>query len=75
MAPANCHDGIDDQKGPLARVMKMSQFSVREISKNNDFISDTKVLNDTTTWLGKHGSKGDPGTNSKDNTEKDGHTP
>jgi len=35
MAPDNCHDGIDDQKGPLARVMKISQFSVKEISKNN----------------------------------------
>lgn len=34
IAPDNCHEGIDDQKGPLARVMKMSQFSVREISKN-----------------------------------------
>ena len=34
IAPVNCHDGMLDQKGPFARVMKISQFSVREISKN-----------------------------------------
>lgn len=33
IAPASCHEGSEDQKGPLARVMKMSQFSVREISR------------------------------------------
>jgi hypothetical protein len=31
MAPLSCHEGIEDQKGPLARVMKISQFSVRDI--------------------------------------------
>lgn len=33
MAPLSCQEGMEDQKGPLARVMKMSQFSVREISR------------------------------------------
>ncbi|KAH3682228.1 hypothetical protein WICPIJ_006807 [Wickerhamomyces pijperi] len=33
-APANCQDGAEDQNGPAALVMKINQFSVKEICKN-----------------------------------------
>lgn len=35
MAPVSCHDGMELQKGPLARVMKISQFSVKEICRKS----------------------------------------
>lgn len=33
IATQSCQDGMDDQNGPLARVMKINQFSVKQISK------------------------------------------
>jgi hypothetical protein len=50
-------------------------LSERNLEEEN-LVDLTKVLNNTTV-LGVciHGGKGNPGTNSEDNTEKDGHTP
>lgn len=50
-------------------------LSERDLEEEN-LINVTKVLNDTTvTVVGKHGRKGNPGTDSQDNTEEDGHAP
>ncbi|GKT86554.1 LOW QUALITY PROTEIN: hypothetical protein Ct61P_04404 [Colletotrichum tofieldiae] len=74
MAPANCHEGMEDQKGPLARVMKMSQFSGD--LEEDDLIEVTEVLDDTTVGaVGVHGGDSNPGTDSEDDTEENGHTP
>lgn len=35
IAPVSCQDGMEAQNGPSARVMKISQFSVREISRKS----------------------------------------
>lgn len=43
--------------------------------QEEDTVNGTEVLDDTATGLSKHGSKGDPGTDSKDDTEENGHTP
>lgn len=50
--------------------------------EEENFINDTKVLDDTTVTVtasrvvvDKHGSESDPGTDGKDNTEKNGHSP
>src|SRR5436305_10926652 len=34
IAAVSCHDGIEDQNGPFARVIKISQFSDSEIWRN-----------------------------------------
>ncbi len=50
-------------------------LSERDLEEEN-LIKVTEVLDDTTvTVVGKHGSEGNPGTDSQDNTEEDGHTP
>lgn len=44
--------------------------------KEENLVDLTKILDDTTILrVGVHGSESNPGTNSKDNAEKDGHTP
>ncbi|EPE08776.1 hypothetical protein F503_04363 [Ophiostoma piceae UAMH 11346] len=44
--------------------------------KEDDLIKLTEVLDDTTVLgVGVHGSDSDPGANSQNNTEQDGHTP
>lgn len=44
--------------------------------EEENLVDVTKVLDDTTVAVvGKHGSEGNPGTNSQDNTEEDGHAP
>jgi hypothetical protein len=50
-------------------------LSERDLEEDN-FIDGTLVLSDTTVLTtDEHGSEGNPGTGSQDNTEKDGHTP
>jgi hypothetical protein len=50
-------------------------LSKRDLEEEN-LVDLTEVLDNTTVLrVGVHGSKGDPGTNSQDNTEKNGHTP
>lgn len=48
MAIVSYQEGAENQKEPLAQVMKISQFSVRYISRKKNTVDLTKVLNDTT---------------------------
>lgn len=59
--------GTSDEDEPV--------FSERDLKEEN-LVDLTEVLDNTTVLrVGVHGSKGNPGTNSQDNTEKNGHTP
>jgi hypothetical protein len=50
-------------------------LSKRDLEEE-DLVDLTEVLDDTTILrVGVHGGKSDPGTDSQDNTEKNGHTP
>lgn len=59
--------GTGDEDEPV-----LSESDLEE----EDLVHDTKVLDDTTVLAANvHGGEGDPGTDSKDNAEEDGHTP
>lgn len=59
--------GTSDEDQPV--------LSKRDLEEEN-LVDLTEVLDDTTILrVGVHGGKSDPGTDSQDNTEKDGHTP
>jgi len=66
--------GTGDEDEPV-----LSQGDLEE----EDLVENTEVLDDTAVLISlrvavvvdKHGGKGDPGTDSKNDTEKDGHTP
>ncbi len=76
IAPVSCQLGMEDQKGPLARVMKMSQFLGEGNLEEDDGVEATKVLDNTTVLATNvHGGDGNPGADSQDDTEQDGHSP
>jgi hypothetical protein len=59
--------GTGDEDEPV-----LSEGDLQE----QDLVDVTLVLDDTTVARSdKHGGEGDPGTDSQDNTEQDGHTP